>query len=106
MNTKKRCEIINQLGAKCSSCGLTNFPELVVDHILPTSKGGENKIENFQILCLSCNASKGNRNANYSHSIPKATCKKCEYTWLTRIDEPRMCPACKSRYWNAIPTPH
>jgi predicted Zn-ribbon and HTH transcriptional regulator len=30
------------------------------------------------------------------------TCERCEYEWVPRIieDEPRICPKCKSPYWN------
>jgi 5-methylcytosine-specific restriction endonuclease McrA len=33
---------------------------LTKDHILPKSKGGEDKLENFQVLCENCNVKKGN----------------------------------------------
>lgn len=32
-----------------------------IDHILPISKGGGNNIENFQVVHLCCNSSKGNK---------------------------------------------
>lgn len=50
-------------GHRCAICGKIE-PEikLTEDHIIPLSRGGTNKIENIQPLCLSCNSSKGNRN--------------------------------------------
>jgi 5-methylcytosine-specific restriction endonuclease McrA len=46
---------------KCSFCSTTI--NLTVDHILPRSKFPEKALEvsNTQILCLSCNSSKGNK---------------------------------------------
>lgn len=33
-----------------------------VDHVKPFSKGGRNRLGNYQWLCARCNTSKGNRN--------------------------------------------
>jgi 5-methylcytosine-specific restriction endonuclease McrA len=44
----------------CSNCGKkSNETKLVLDHIIPRFHGGEDVFENFQILCQSCNGSKG-----------------------------------------------
>jgi len=47
---------MSQSDGKCVACGATE--ELQVDHIMPVSRGGTNDIENLQMLCRSCNASK------------------------------------------------
>jgi hypothetical protein len=44
-------------GGKCRNCGSTR--DLHYDHILAFSKGGSDTVENLQILCQSCNLSKG-----------------------------------------------
>ena len=46
---------------RCLACGVTaNNANLQVDHIIPRSKGGSNKIENLQTLCAPCNRGKSN----------------------------------------------
>ena len=42
---------------KCVYCSGTE--NLTVDHIKPVSRGGSDEINNLQILCKSCNSSKG-----------------------------------------------
>jgi ATP adenylyltransferase len=51
----------------CCSCGVhrhddefTNRRPFHVDHIKPKSKGGNDSLENLQLLCSRCNLSKGN----------------------------------------------
>ena len=45
---------------KCNGCA-QKFPirNLTVDHIKPFSKGGTDKPSNLQLLCNSCNSTKG-----------------------------------------------
>lgn len=51
---------------KCNGCG-QHFDErnLEIDHIIPKSKGGGDYMENYQLLCGSCNRIKGNRPMEY-----------------------------------------
>jgi len=45
--------------SQCWHCGKTE--DLAIDHILPIEKGGNNSINNLQILCKTCNSSKRDR---------------------------------------------
>lgn len=45
----------------CSGCGECVRVEACGDHIFPWSKGGPTETWNLQVLCVECNASKGNK---------------------------------------------
>jgi|GEM_PF-5749508 len=55
--------VIERDGFKCLVCGLEN--NLSFDHILPYSLGGEDSIENLQILCMGCNLKKGTKTQDF-----------------------------------------
>jgi 5-methylcytosine-specific restriction endonuclease McrA len=43
----------------CTDCGTTE--DLCADHIVPTSKGGRNVLENYAVRCRGCNNARANR---------------------------------------------
>ncbi len=47
---------------KCAYCGRTNVP-LEIDHIIPKSRGGTDRISNLCISCHECNQKKGDKTA-------------------------------------------
>ena len=51
--------LIERDGYQCRNCSDQN--DLAIDHIIPLSKGGNDDLSNLQILCKSCNSSKGDR---------------------------------------------
>jgi len=30
----------------------------------------------------------------------ECTCEKCGHSWTSRIKDPKLCPKCKTAYWN------
>ena len=57
-----KAQLIALYGPICMVPGCENR-NLEIDHIVPLSKGGDHVVGNFQLLCKSCNSSKGNRHA-------------------------------------------
>ena len=58
---QERKEIYDMYDGHCAYCGYKiRYDEMVIDHILPISKGGSNKIENLFPSCGDCNAYKYN----------------------------------------------
>jgi len=47
---------------KCAYCGKSNIA-LEVEHIIPKSKGGSDRVSNLTISCHECNQQKGNKTA-------------------------------------------
>jgi flavoprotein len=45
---------------RCQHCGTFAGP-MEYDHVIPYSMGGDNSVENIQLLCRRCNAAKSNR---------------------------------------------
>ena len=82
----KRSVIHKQIGLVCVTCGLESYAYylevwkggtlhldlyskledgtdrlMTIDHTFPHSKGGPNKIYNYQMMCTTCNTTKGNK---------------------------------------------
>lgn len=57
-----RYEVLKRAGFRCELCGISaEDKNLEVDHIHPKSLGGKDDLSNYQALCYSCNAAKGNK---------------------------------------------
>lgn len=70
----EREELVRRHGDRCRRCGTNE--NLVIDHIVPLSRGGNDDDTNKQLLCWSCNARKRNLTDE-------------EYdAWLARFNDP------------------
>ena len=47
---------------KCAYCGKKDIP-LEIEHIIPKSRGGSNRVDNLTLSCKKCNLKKGNKTA-------------------------------------------
>lgn len=55
----QRVAILERDKHTCQLCGAKDH--LCIDHIIPASRGGSSLDENLQVLCFSCNSTKGNK---------------------------------------------
>ena len=54
--------ILKQQGGVCNYCKIEGDEvEWHLDHVIPLSRGGSHTEDNVQVLCRSCNQSKGNK---------------------------------------------
>lgn len=59
--------LLEKFRYKCVYCGKTDVP-LEVEHIVPSSRGGTDRVSNLTISCHECNLDKGNQTAEeYGH---------------------------------------
>lgn len=60
--SKKR-QLVERYGYECRCYWCrSSFPieQLTLDHLLPISRGGSNRLENLRLACRSCNQLRGN----------------------------------------------
>lgn len=51
--------LLEKFARACCYCGATGTA-LNIDHIVPRYKGGSDKVSNFALACVACNADKSN----------------------------------------------
>lgn len=65
MNKPRQRDLKMTLWVACPYCywcaKLLHFFESTIDHVIPTSKGGENNDKNMVLSCIDCNGRKGDR---------------------------------------------
>ena len=54
--------LLEKFGRQCVYCGKTDVP-LQIEHLVPKSRGGTNRVSNLATACLPCNDAKGNQTA-------------------------------------------
>lgn len=59
-NYEIREYLLEKWQRKCAYCGIQNVP-LEIEHIVPKSKSGSNRVSNLTIACRKCNQQKGNQ---------------------------------------------
>ena len=64
-----RKHILDCYGSSCFACGTAlNAATLSIDHVIPRSKGGDDRPTNLQALCVPCNtARKKDADAKTAH---------------------------------------
>jgi 5-methylcytosine-specific restriction endonuclease McrA len=67
--------LLEKFGRRCAYCGATNIP-LEIEHIVPRSRGGSDRVSNLTLACHDCNQSKSNKTAaEFGHPNVQAQAK-------------------------------
>ena len=68
--------LLEKWGRKCAYCDKTNIP-LEIEHIVPKSRGGSNRVSNLTLACTPCNQKKGTQTAEeFGYPEVQAKAKK------------------------------
>lgn len=68
--------LLEKWGRKCAYCGRTDVP-MEIEHIVPKSRGGTDRVSNLTLACRRCNQKKGNRTAEeFGHPEVQKQAKK------------------------------
>ena len=68
--------LLEKWGYKCAYCGTKDVP-LEIEHIIPRSRGGSDRVSNLAIACRPCNQKKNTHTAEeFGHPIIQAQAKQ------------------------------
>ena len=68
--------LLEKFNHKCAYCGASDV-SLEIEHIVPKSRGGSNRVSNLAIACHGCNQRKGTKTAaEFGHAEVQAQAKK------------------------------
>jgi len=68
--------LLEKFGRKCVYCGTENVP-LQIEHIVPKSRDGTDRVSNLTLACEACNQKKGNQTAEeFGHPKVQAIASK------------------------------
>ncbi|HEQ78190.1 MAG TPA: paclitaxel/taxanoid biosynthesis susceptibility protein TS1, partial [Euryarchaeota archaeon] len=92
---------------KCAYCGKSNLP-LEIEHIIPKSRGGTDRVSNLTLACHKCNQKKGNQTAaEFGHSeIQKKTKQTLKATAFMNIVRWRLVNTLKCDWTYGYITKH
>jgi 5-methylcytosine-specific restriction endonuclease McrA len=80
--------LLHKWGRQCAYCHKSNIP-LEVEHIVPKSRGGSNRVSNLTLSCRKCNLKKSNKTAKefgypQIHAKAKISLKAAPFMNLVR----------------------
>jgi len=81
-----KAAVLQRSGGMCEASGCANVGR-DFDHIRPCAIGGNNSLDNCQLLCRACNAAKGVQEAQEAAKADRAGGRSGQYARRTRAKE-------------------
>ena len=78
--TIMRQYLLEKWDRQCAYCRKTDTP-LEIEHIVPKSKGGSNRVSNLTLACTACNRKKGNKSLEQFLSRKPGLLKKIQINY-------------------------
>ena len=77
-----RYRVLTLAGRRCALCGMSaEQTDLLVNHIIPRSRGGSNELKNLQALCATCHQGKKIKDGQEVSDISLAYDPECKFCW-------------------------
>ena len=94
-----KAAVLQRSGGMCEAPGCTNVGR-DFDHIRPCAIGGDNSLDNCQLLCRACNAKKGVQEAQEAAKADRAGGRSGQYARRTRAKEAGTYRGIPRREWD------
>ena len=95
--------LLEKWGRKCAYCGKKDIP-LEIEHIIPKSRGGTDRVSNLTIACNKCNLKKDNKTAEeFGHpEIQKKANQSLKATAFMNVVKQRIVNVLKCKWTYGI----
>jgi len=99
--------LLEKWGRKCAYCGKKDIP-LEIEHIIPKSRGGTNRVSNLTLSCNKCNLKKGTQTAEeFGHpNIQKKAKESLKATVFMNVVRSRIVESLECEYTYGYITKH
>ncbi len=88
-------DVFQKYNHRCAVCGAVK--DLQIHHLGRKSEEG---IEHLILLCKKCHYTTAHPGGRWNEKAKLFNCKRCGHSWYPKGPEVRICPHCKSAYWD------
>jgi hypothetical protein len=101
MGYEVREYLLEKFGRTCIYCGAKNVP-FEIEHVIPKSKGGSDRVSNLTLACRECNQKKGNQSLEDFLKTNKPLIAKIKKQLKTPLKDAAAINATRWRLYNEL----